>query len=181
MFNSGLIKELRSRFNQWENAVLQKKLDRVSETKSEFKTGSGEFTLERVYTPLDVAGTDYINDIGLPGEYPFTRGIDPAGYRAFRSALGFYAGYGSGENANKRFHQLYAAGSRDIGLALDLPTQLGLDSDDPMAEGEVGKVGLSIDTVDDLERAFRGIPLQNIKTGTVANCIGPWALASFLA
>jgi methylmalonyl-CoA mutase N-terminal domain/subunit len=159
---------------------VKERLATGEETRQAFTSGSGELTTERLYTPLDTAGIDYLNDVGFPGQYPFTRGIDPLGYRAFRSPLGFYAGYGSGESANKRYRQLYAAGSRDIGLALDLPTQLGLDSDDPLAEGEVGKVGLAIDTVEDLRRALRGIPLSSLKTGTVGNCIAPWALALFV-
>lgn len=180
MYAPKFIKALRARFSQWENTTLKGRLSAVSENRSEFKTGSGELITERVYTPLSTADLDYEKDIGFPGDYPYTRGIDPVGYRAFRSPLGFYAGYGSGESANRRFRKLYAAGSRDIGLALDLPTQLGMDSDDAMAEGEVGKVGLAIDTVADLERALKGIPLEGLQTGTVGNCIGPWALSLFL-
>jgi len=180
MYESGFLEELRARVAEWENTILKEKLAKVQENKTEFMSGSGEFVTERIYTPLHTAETNYTLEIGLPGQYPFTRGIDPIGYRAFRSPLGFYAGFGSGESANKRYRQLYAAGSRDIGLALDLPTQLGMDSDDPLAEGEVGKVGLAIDTAADLERALKGIPLSGLKTGTVGNCIGPWALALFL-
>jgi methylmalonyl-CoA mutase N-terminal domain/subunit len=180
MYDPELLKELKKKRAQWEETTVREKLAKGQETKEVFTSGSGELTTERIYTPLDTAGIDYLNDIGFPGQYPFTRGIDPSGYRAFRPQLGFYAGYGSGESANKRFRQLYEAGSRDIGLALDLPTQLGLDSDDPLAEGEVGKVGLAIDTVEDLKRALRGIPLSSLKTGTVGNCIAPWALALFV-
>ena len=180
MYESGFLEELRARVAEWENTILKEKLAKVQENKTEFMSGSGEFVTERIYTPLHTVETNYTEEIGLPGQYPFTRGIDPIGYRAFRSPLGFYAGFGSGESANKRYRQLYAAGSRDIGLALDLPTQLGMDSDDPLAEGEVGKVGLAIDTAADLERALKGIPLSGLKTGTVGNCIGPWALALFL-
>ena len=180
MYEVDFLEELRARLTDWENTTLKERLAKIQENKTEFRSGSGEFVTERIYTPLHTAETNYNEEIGFPGQYPFTRGIDPVGYRAFRSPLGFYAGFGSGESANKRFRQLYASGSRDIGLALDLPTQLGLDSDDPLAEGEVGKVGLAIDTVADLERALKGIPLSGLKTGTVGNCIGPWALALFL-
>lgn len=180
MYDKDFLKELQALLDKWEQTTLKDRLAKGPENRAEFMTGSGELTTERVYTPLDIAPVSYDDDIGLPGQYPFTRGIDPVGYRAFRSPLSFYAGYGSGESANKRFRRLYAAGSRDIGLALDLPTQLGLDSDDPLAEGEVGKVGLAIDTVQDLERALKGIPLVGLKTGTVGNCIGPWALGLFL-
>jgi methylmalonyl-CoA mutase N-terminal domain/subunit len=181
MYEDGFLEELQARLKDWENGTLKDGLAKVKENRTEFTTGSNEFETKRVYTPLDTAGLNYNEAIGFPGQYPFTRGIDPVGYRAFRSPLGFYAGFGSGESANRRYRQLYAAGSRDIGLALDLPTQLGIDSDDPLSEGEVGKVGLAIDTVADLERALKGIPLSGLKTGTVGNCIGPWALALFLA
>ncbi len=180
MYEMDFLGELRARLAEWENTTLKQRLAKVQENKTEFTSGSGEFVTERIYTPLDAAGANYTENIGFPGQYPFTRGIDPVGYRAFRSPLGFYAGFGSGESANKRFRQLYAAGSRDIGLALDLPTQLGMDSDDPLAEGEVGKVGLAIDTAADLARALKGIPLSGLKTGTVGNCIGPWTLALFI-
>jgi len=179
MYEKDFLKKLGQTRNNWEKGTLDKKLSVTPEKKASYKSGSGEFDLNRVYTPLDTPDLDYINDIGLPGEYPFTRGIDPLGYRGYKSPLGFYAGYGSGESANRRYRQLYAAGSRDIGMALDLPTQLGLDSDDPLSKGEVGKVGLAIDTVADLQRALNGIPLPSLKTGTVGNCIGPWALALF--
>ena len=181
MYESGFLEELRTRLTDWENTTLKERLAKIQENKTEFTSGSGEFDYG-----TDLYATSYCRrqtttkTLALPGQYPFTRGIDPVGYRAFRSPLGFYAGFGSGESANKRYRQLYAAGSRDIGLALDLPTQLGMDSDDPFAEGEVGKVGLAIDTAADLERALKGIPLSGLKTGTVGNCIGPWALALFL-
>ena len=192
-YKSSFLGKLRAKFARWEKGPLKERLTPGEsrpqfmvysggldqETKTNFTSGSGEFVINRVYTPLDTADEDYIEDIGCPGEYPYTRGRDPVGYRAFRWSLGFYSGYGSGESANKRYRKLYAAGAREIGLALDLPTQLGMDSDDPLAEGEVGKVGLAIDTVDDLERALEGIPLANIHTGTVGNCIGPWMLAIF--
>ncbi len=180
MYESGFLEELRGRVTDWKDTTLKEKLAKIPENSAEFRSGSGEFVTERVYTPLHTAKMNYNEDIGFPGQYPFTRGIDPVGYRAFRSLLGFYAGFGSGESANRRYRRLYAAGSRDIGLALDLPTQLGMDSDDPLAEGEVGKVGLAIDTAADLERALKGIPLSGLKTGTVGNCIAPWAVALFL-
>ena len=180
MYDVEFLQELKKRCAEWEETTVKEGLTKREEVRQTFTSGSGELTTERLYTPLDTSEMDYLNQVGYPGQYPFTRGIDPSGYRAFRPVLGFYAGYGSGESANKRFRQLYAAGSRDIGLALDLPTQLGLDSDDPLAEGEVGKVGLAIDTVDDLKRALRGIPLSSLKTGTVGNCIAPWALALFV-
>ncbi len=149
------------------------------ETKKEFRTGGGEIVVKRLYTPLDLAATDPAQDIGFPGQFPFTRGRDPLGSRAFRWPLSFYSGYGSSESANERYKALCAAGSRQINLAIDLPTQNGYDSDHPMARGEVGKVGVALCTLPDMERVFNGLPLDHLHSGTVGNCIGPWAVAMF--
>jgi methylmalonyl-CoA mutase N-terminal domain/subunit len=149
------------------------------ETKEEFRTGGGEIIVNRLYTPLDLADTDPVEDIGFPGQFPYTRGRDPLGYRAFNWSLRFYSGYGSGESANERFKALCASGSRQLTVALDLPTQNGLDSDHPMARGEVGKVGVAISTLPDMEKVFSGLPLGDLHSGTVGNCIGPWVVAMF--
>ena len=114
------------------------------ETQEEFRTGGGEIAVKRLYTPLDLEGTDAVQDIGFPGQFPFTRGRDPLGYRAFRWPLSFYSGYGSSESANERYRALCQAGSNHINLAIDLPTQNGYDSDHPWARGEVGKVGVAL-------------------------------------
>jgi len=166
--------ELKPQFSAYSSVLTE-------ETRAEFRTGSGDFSIKRVYTPLDIADIDPIEDIGFPGEYPYTRGRDPVGYRAFQWPLNFYSGFGSSESAHKRYHDLVAAGATEILLALDLPTQLGLDSDHSLAEGEVGKVGLALNTLDDLERVMDGLPLASLHIGTIANCIGPWMLAMFHA
>jgi len=185
--------ELAEAYKAWEKGPLRERLAPgeiqpqfrcysgvlKEETKEEFCTGGGELVVKRLYTPLDLEGTDPIQDIGFPGQFPFTRGRDPLGYRAFRWPLSFYSGYGSSESANERYRALYAAGSNHIILALDLPTQNGYDSDHPMARGEVGKVGVALCTIPDMERVFNGLPLDRIHTGTVGNCIGPWAVAMF--
>jgi len=151
------------------------------EAQKEFRTGGGELVVKGLYTPMDLEGTDPLQDIGFPGKFPFTRGRDPLGYRAFKWPLSFYSGYGSSESANERYRALCAAGARQINLAVDLPTQNGYDSDHPMARGEVGKVGVALCTLPDMERVFSGLPLEEIHTGTVGNCIGPWAVAMFYA
>ena len=153
----------------------------VKETKEEFRTGSGDFVVKRVYTPLDTTHIDPIMDIGLPGQMPYTRGRDPLGFRAHEWPLNYYAGYGSGESASERYKALYASGARELTLAMDLPTQIGLDSDAPLAAGEVGKVGLAVDTCDDLHRALETIPLDEMRLATVGNCNSPWILAMFHA
>ena len=180
-------------FRQWEEGPVRERLASgerkpqfrcysgvlKEEAQREFYTGGGEIPVKRLYTPLDLEATDPIQDIGFPGQFPFTRGRDPLGYRAYRWPLSFYSGYGSSESANERYRALYASGSNQIILAIDLPTQNGYDSDHPMARGEVGKVGVALCTLPDLERVFDGLPIDQIHTGTVGNCIGPWALAMF--
>jgi len=187
-----VLEKFSSEHNRWEEGPLKERLCGEikpqfktysgilpAETKTEFRTGSGEFIINRVYTPLDVADIDPLDDIGLPGQYPYTRGRDPVGFRAFRWPLSFYTGYGSSEDAHERYRALCAAGSTELSLAFDLPTQIGFDSDHPIAEGEVGKVGLALDTSADLQRVMEGLPLANLHIGTVGNCISPWVLAMF--
>jgi methylmalonyl-CoA mutase N-terminal domain/subunit len=194
VFLPEFLEKLRSELSQWEKGPLKERLCGeikprfktysgilTVETQAEFRTGSGEFVVNRVYTPLDVADIDPINDIGLPGDYPYTRGRDPVGYRAFRWPLSFYTGYGSSEDAQERYKALCAAGSTELSLAFDLPTQIGYDSDHPLAEGEVGKVGLALDTWADFQRVMEGLPLGNLHIGTVGNCISPWVLGMFHA
>lgn len=182
-------------YREWEEGPLQDRLAPgeippqfrcysgvlKEETQKEFRTGGGEVVVKRLYTPLDLEATDPAKDIGFPGQFPYTRGRDPLGFRAFQWPLSFYSGYGSSENANERYRALYEAGSKQINLAIDLPTQNGFDSDHPLARGEVGKVGVAIPTLPDMERVFSGLPLDRIHTGTVGNCIAPWAMAMFHA
>lgn len=187
LFDPEYIQKLQAEYQKWHEDVYKKRLNGEKyrnrkfgwvseETKPEFKTGSDEFTVKPVYTPDDLKDPEAVE---LPGQYPFTRGIDPAGYRAFRWALSYYTGFGSSKSANERYRAMYAGGAREMRLALDLPTQIGLDSDHHLAKGEVGKVGLALDTIQDMEEVWEGLPLQEIYTGTVGNCIGPWALAMF--
>jgi len=191
VYTPQFVEKFQAKFAQWEKGPLKERQAPgevkpqfrtysggvKEETKDKFTSGSGELEIKRVYTPLDLAEIDPVQDTGLPGEYPYTRGRDPLGYRAWRWPLGFYSGYGSGEEAKERYKALYAAGSRQIALAFDLPTQVGLDSDDPMAKGEVGKVGLALDTLDDLKNALSGIPLENMRIAAGANSLGPWIMS----
>ena len=187
------IEQLRNRVKNWEDNVLNSRLDENGEikpeywtrhgqkekTKPEFRSGSGEFVIKEVYTPLDIAHIDPVKDIGLPGEYPYARGKDPLGPQAVTWPMKFYSGYGSGKNVKDRYKALYDTGSRFITLALDLPTQLGYDSDNPWARGEVGKVGVALDTLADIEYLLDWMPLDEVITGTVGNCIGHWAFCMF--
>jgi methylmalonyl-CoA mutase N-terminal domain/subunit len=165
----------------WEAEVLENSLSSHPELKQKYVSGSGEIEINRLYSPKDIEVLDYVNDLGFPGKFPFTRGIEPCGLRAREWPQYFYTGFGTGESANERLKTLIRAGGNHLQIALDLPTQIGLDSDHPMAQGEVGKVGVALDTLDDLVRLFEGISLDNISIGTVGNCIGPWAVAMFCA
>ena len=153
------------------------------ERKDTFLTRS-EIPVKRVYTQIDLeeAGFDYGKDLNFPGEYPYTRGIEPLMYRENLWLIGQYGGFGSPEETNQRFKYLLSQGITAFTIALDLPTQMGYDSDHPMSKGEVGKTGVAVDSLRDLETIFEGIPLTAVKmVGTLANAIGPIGLSWFMA
>ncbi|WP_137391941.1 methylmalonyl-CoA mutase family protein [Rhodoligotrophos defluvii] len=146
-----------------------------------FEVDIGE-VIEPLYSPasLEAIGFDYMRDVGFPGEYPYTRGDGPAMYRTKPFVVSAYAGYGEATECNKRFRKLIDLGIEQILVAFDLPTQCGYDSDHVMSAGEVGRVGVSIDTLADMELLFEGIPLNAIeRVGTLGNSIGPIVLAMF--
>lgn len=165
---------------RWEEKIHRPSLAERPETKHEFKTLSGYLT-KPLYTPLDLGGIDYLRDTGFPGEFPFTRGRTPNGYRSFQWPHDFYSGYGSSESANERYRNLVSHGATVITLALDLPTQIGYDPDNPLSEGEVGKAGVALTSLADAERVLEGIDLGKVGLGFVANCIGAYALSVTLA
>lgn len=151
---------------------------------AQFTSRSG-LPIPPVFTPLDVSQVDdgtYLDRIGLPGSFPFTRGITPTMYRGGPWVMGMYSGRASPKATNQRIKDLLATGSKGFSVALDLPTQNGLDSDHPLAEGEVGKVGVPIDTIHDMVDLLEGIPLDKVsQIRTTANAIGPLAVALFVA
>ncbi len=164
----------------WE-ADLEKK--GLKERRPEFFTRS-RIPVKRVYTPLDLQekGFDYTKDLNFPGEYPYTRGVDPLMYRENLWLIGQYGGFGSPEETNQRFKYLLSQGITAFTIALDLPTQMGYDSDHPMSKGEVGKTGVAVDSLRDMETIFEGVPLTSVKlVGTLANAIGPIGLSWFMA
>lgn len=174
--------DLSARVESWSREVLEPGLRAQPPRRAEFKNDSG-VRLETTYTPLDLEGRgfDYLRDLGLPGEYPFTRGISPSMYRSQLWRMTQYAGYGSAAEANARYRYLIDQGAVGVTIALDLPTQIGLDSDHPLAAGEVGKVGVAIDSLADMERLFEGIPLDRVqRVYTTGNSIGPMMLAFYL-
>ncbi len=130
---------------------------------------SSGIPVKPVYTPEDTKDLDYHQDLGDPGQYPFTRGIHPLMYRARPWTMRQYAGFGTARETNERFKYLIAHGQNALNVAFDLPTQLGLDSDDPLAYGEVGRVGMAVDTLNDMEEAFQGIPLDAISSSLTIN------------
>ena len=167
----------------WEQGPVERELKARGERKESFTTPSG-IEVKRLYTPLDLAelGQDYNRDLGFPGQFPFTRGKDPLGYRAAHWLFMQYAGFGDAAEANKRYRYLLAHGGTGISIALDLPTQLGLDSDDPLADGEVGRIGVALDSLQDVETVFKGIPLdQPRQISLVANAMSVVGLAMFIA
>jgi methylmalonyl-CoA mutase N-terminal domain/subunit len=176
-------KKLRQWMADWDEGLVKKPLSSHRERKKVFRTESG-IEIDRLYTPLHLEniGFDYIKDSGFPGQYPFTRGKDPLGYRENFWIFQQYAGFGDAEEANKRYRFLLEHGQTGISIALDLPTQIGIDSDHPLAEGEVGKVGVAIDSLEDLEVIFKGIPLDKPRQiSLVANATALVGLAMFIA
>ena len=151
----------------------------LRERKNKFTTPSG-LTLERLYTPEDVEKVSYESDIGYPGEYPFTRGVQPTMYRGRFWTMRQYAGFGTAEETNKRFKYLLEQGQTGLSVAFDLPTQMGYDSDQPMSKGEVGRVGVAIDSLQDMEILFDGIPLGEVSTSMTINATASMLLAMYM-
>lgn len=140
--------ETQKAFEKWQDTTLKKVLDKSAEREKTFTTESG-IPVKRLYTSLDLQDTDYNKDLGFPGEEPYTRGVYPTMYRGRLWTMRNYAGFGTAEDTNRRFRYLLEQGMRGLSVAFDLPTQLGYDSDDPMAEGSVGRVGVAVDTLAD--------------------------------
>jgi methylmalonyl-CoA mutase, N-terminal domain len=152
---------------EWEEQRLEPARER-GERKDQFETGSG-IPVAPLYTSADLAGHDSLRDEGFPGDPPFTRGIQPTMYRGRLWSIRQYAGFGTATDANARFRYLLAQGQPGLSVAFDLPTQMGLDSDDPRSAGEVGQVGVAIDSVRDMEDLFDGIPLSDVSTSMTIN------------
>ena len=180
MFNEEDISKLKKSREDWEEKVLNKSLNKAPESKSEFKTGSGA-EVKRLYTPEDVADVDYEEEIGYPGQYPFTRGYQPTMYRGKNWTMRMYAGFATAEESNERYKYLVNQGSTGLSVAFDLPTQIGYDSDHPLAQGEVGKVGVAIDSLKDMEILFDGIPLDKVSTSMTINAPASVLLAMYIA
>ena len=183
MFDKGFLDELEKKKKVWEDTTLKGGLEKTEERRKDFKTDS-QIPVRRLYTPLDLeeVNFDYFKDVAFPGNYPFVRGLDPLVYRGNFWVMMQYSGFASAEETNKRFKYVLSQGATSFSIALDLPTHKALDSDDPLAEGEVGKTGVPIDSLKDMEIIFDGIPLDAADMFIcVAMSTGPIILSLFLA
>jgi len=165
---------------EWRDTTLAKALQKAPERQERFEISS-ETEVETLYTPEDIAGRDYNELLGYPGEYPFTRGIQPTMYRGRLWTMRQYAGFASAEESNKRYRYLLEQGQTGLSIAFDLPTQIGYDSDHPLAQGEIGKVGVAIDTLRDMETLFQDIPLDKVSTSMTINSTAPILMAMYIA
>ena len=178
LFDSKTIKKIRAETERWQKNVEKILADRPERSVS-FQTPSG-IPIQRVFTPADVSGMEFLKDIGLPGEYPFTRGIQANMHRGRFWTMRQYAGYGTATDTNQRYRYLLEHGQTGLSVAFDLPTQIGYDSDHPLAEGEVGKVGVAIDSVKDMELLFNHIPLDKVSTSMTINAPAAVLLAMYV-
>ncbi|MBI2858590.1 MAG: methylmalonyl-CoA mutase [Chloroflexi bacterium] len=164
----------------WRQKVLTPLVEKFPERQERFHTSSGQ-EIEAVYAPEDLDDFDYHASLGYPGEYPFTRGIQPAMYRGRLWTMRQYAGFASAEESNKRYRFLLSQGQTGLSIAFDLPTQIGYDSDHPVSQAEIGKVGVPISTLSDMEVLFQGIPLDKVSTSMTINSTAPVLLAMYVA
>jgi methylmalonyl-CoA mutase N-terminal domain/subunit len=165
---------------EWWQRLVEPALKRLPQRRADFRLASG-IEVQPLYTGEDLAGVDLPSSLGYPGEYPFGRGIQPTMYRSRLWTMRQYSGFASAEESNRRYRYLLGQGQTGLSIAFDLPTQLGYDSDHPLARGEVGKVGVPIDTLRDMEVLFKDIPLDKVSTSMTINATAPVLLAMYLA
>ena len=179
MYDRKTIEEITREYQRWSDK-LEPTLAKRPERKAEFINTSG-IPIKRVYDPTDMDDFDFLRNIGLPGEYPFTRGVQPTMYRGRFWTMRQYAGFASAEDTNRRYRFLLEQGQTGLSVAFDLPTQIGYDSDHPLAQGEVGKVGVAIDSLKDMETLFDQIPLEKVSTSMTINAPAAVLLAMYIA
>lgn len=177
---SDLFDKLDAARRGWEAEVVAPAIQRTPERAASFETVSGR-TVERVYVPAREHAEKYAENIGFPGQFPFTRGVQPTMYRGRLWTIRQYAGFGTAAESNRRYKYLIEQGTAGLSVAFDLPTQIGYDSDDSIALGEVGRVGVAIDTLADMETLFDGIPLDKISTSMTINATAIILLAMYIA
>ncbi len=172
--------KVQQEYKRWEETTYNKTITKSPERQKEFTSVS--FTpIKPLYTPTDIEAKDYSETSGYPGEYPFTRGIYPSMYRGRFWTMRQYAGFGTAKESNERYKFLISQGQAGLSVAFDLPTQIGYDSDDPLAYGEVGKVGVAIDTLADMEILFKDLPLDKVSTSMTINAPASVLLAMYIA
>jgi methylmalonyl-CoA mutase, N-terminal domain len=181
---------IQEHYKKWQETTLKKSLDKFKERKERFETSSGN-EVPRVAMPVDASSaptaplsaneSEYMEKLGFPGEYPYTRGVQPTMYRSRFWTMRQYAGFSTAEESNKRYRYLLGQGQTGLSVAFDLPTQIGYDADDPIAQGEVGKVGVSISSIHDMEQLFDQIPLEQVSTSMTMNAPAGILLAMYIA
>ena len=180
MYDKKKLDELRDSLEKWEETSLQKTLASMPERRDRFITTSSE-PIERLYTPLDVADTDYASDLGLPGEYPYTRGVHPTLHRGKLWTMRMFAGFGTAEETNARFKYLLGHGQTGLSIAFDLATLMGYDTDQPEALGEFGKCGVAVSSLKDMEILLDGIPLDKVSSSMTINSPAAIIWAMYIA
>ncbi len=180
MYDDDDLADIREAKSEWETETLEPVLERHGERQDRFATVSNH-EVDRLYTPADVADLDYLEDLGFPGEEPYTRGPYPTMYRGRTWTMRQFAGFGTAEETNDRFHYLIEQGQTGLSTAFDMPTLMGIDSDDPMSEGEVGKEGVAVDTLRDMEILFEGIDVGEVSTSFTINPSAPVIYAMYVA
>ncbi len=165
---------------EWKDKVWKPATERIAERQDQFETTSG-LAIDPIYTPEDIADQDYERDLGYPGSFPFTRGVQPTMYRGRVWTMRQYSGFASAEETNQRYHYLLEQGQTGLSMAFDLPTQTGYDSDHPIAYSEVGKVGVPISNLEDMEIVFQGIDLSKVSTSMTINATASLLLAYYIA
>ncbi|RLC99621.1 MAG: methylmalonyl-CoA mutase [Chloroflexota bacterium] len=172
--------KIHDEFRRWEQETLQASLDRFPERRSQFITTSSE-PINRLYTPVDLEGKDYLEQIGYPGQYPFTRGVHSTMYRSRQWTMRMFAGFGTAEETNQRFKYLFEQGQTGLSVAFDMPTLMGYDTDAPEAEGEFGRCGVAISSLRDMETLLQDLPLDQISTSMTINSPAAVIWAMYLA
>ena len=180
MFDEQELEEIREALEKWEETTLQQAMANMPERRERFVTTSSE-PVDRLYTPLDIADMNYVRDLGLPGQYPYTRGIHPTMYRGRPWTMRMFAGFGTAEETNERFSYLLDQGQTGLSIAFDLATLMGYDTDAPAAEGEFGKCGVAVSSLEDMEILLSGIPLDKVSTSMTINSPAPVVWAMYIA
>jgi len=180
MFDSKELTNIKKKKQSWEQGILKPSLKKFPKRKKKFVTGSSD-PVETLYSPDDLKEQNFEKQIGFPGQYPFTRGVQPSMYQGKFWTMRQYAGFGTADESNKRYKYLLEQGQTGLSVAFDLATQIGYDSDFDLSYGEVGKVGVAIDSLADMEILFDGIPLDKVSTSMTINAPASVLLAMYIA